>query len=304
MKEGFNGQQLIRMPEAMLNLLDEEELLKTLCIHAIGYFPYASHHFISRPRGMEDAAGQYLLHYCVEGEGWCEIRGQRYGVKPSQFFIFPVDEPHSYGSAEGSKWTVYWVRYGGSLARYFSEGFQEPATIKAGITSRIAFRQDLFEEMYNILDKAYNRENLCYASSLLFSYLSSFKFLSAYRKSSDRITAALDEKALVGEMVHFMQERLEKRITLQDLSDYTGYSVTQLSLIFRRHVGYSPMNYFNILKIRRACWLLEHTTLKVYQICYKSGFDDPYYFSRLFKKIVGTSPQAYRSEGLCLIHNS
>ena len=110
MKEGFNGQQLIRMPEAMLGLLDEEELLKTLCIHAIGYFPYASHHFISRPRGMEDAAGQYLLHYCVEGEGWCEIRGQRYGVKPSQFFIFPVDEPHSYGSAEGSKWTVYWVR--------------------------------------------------------------------------------------------------------------------------------------------------------------------------------------------------
>ena len=138
---------------------------------------------------------------------------------------------------------------------------------------------------------------MCYASSRLFSYLASFKFLGAYRKSSDRIIAAVNEGALVSEMVHFMQERLEKRITLQDLSEYTGYSVTQMSLIFRRHTGHSPMNYFNMLKIRRACWLLEHSALKIYQICYKSGFDDPYYFSRLFKKMVGISPQAYRNEG-------
>ena len=297
MKEGFNGQQLIRMPQSLYNALRGEDLLMSLCIYAIGYFPHASHHLINRPGGMEGARGQYLLNYCVEGKGWCQLGGRRFPVSANQFFIFPMDTPHSYGSAEGSKWTVYWVRFGGSLAGYFSAGFCEPATIKAGITSRIGFRQDLFEEMYNILDKSYSLENLCYASSLLFSYMASFKFLGAYRKSSDRIITAVNEGALVSEMVHFMQERLEKRITLQDLSDYTGYSVTQMSLIFRRHTGRSPMSYFNLLKIRRACWLLEHTTLKVYQICYKSGFDDPYYFSRLFKKIVGTSPQAYRDEG-------
>ena len=297
MKEGFNGQQLIRMPQELQGVQEREALLSSLCIHAIGYFPYASHHLISRPTGMEDAAGQYLLNYCIEGEGWCEIGGRRMPVRANQFFIFPMDAPHSYGSAEGCKWTVYWVRFGGSLASYFSEGFEKPATIKAGVTSRIGFRQDLFEEMYNILDKDYSVENLCYASSLLFSYLSSFKFLSAYRKSAGRVIAAVNEGALVNEIVHFMQERLEKRITLQELSDYIGYSVSQISTVFRKHTGYSPMNYFNILKIRRACWLLEHTTLKIYQICYKSGFDDPYYFSRLFKKVVGTSPQAYRDGG-------
>ena len=75
MKEGFNGQQLLRIPQSLEELVESEEILKTLCIRAIGYFPYASHHFISRPNGIEGADGQYLLQYCVEGRGWCELGG-------------------------------------------------------------------------------------------------------------------------------------------------------------------------------------------------------------------------------------
>jgi hypothetical protein len=51
MIEGFNGQQLLRMPEAIYGELEKEEILKTLCIYAIGYFPFASHHYINRPIG-------------------------------------------------------------------------------------------------------------------------------------------------------------------------------------------------------------------------------------------------------------
>ena len=46
--------------------------------------------------------------------------------------------------------------------------------------------------------------------------------------------------------------------------------------------------------IERACQLLKSTNMKINQIALKLAFDDPYYFSRIFKKIVGVSPKAYR----------
>ena len=51
---------------------------------------------------------------------------------------------------------------------------------------------------------------------------------------------------------------------------------------------------YRILTIDRACQLLLHTNMKINQVALKLGFDDPYYFSRIFKKIVGTSPKDYR----------
>ena len=59
-------------------------------------------------------------------------------------------------------------------------------------------------------------------------------------------------------------------------------------------VRYMKENYFNRLKVNRACQLLGTTDLKVNQICTMVGIDDSYYFSRVFTKIVGVSPKKYR----------
>jgi transcriptional regulator GlxA family with amidase domain len=64
--------------------------------------------------------------------------------------------------------------------------------------------------------------------------------------------------------------------------------------MFCKEVQFSPINYFLHLKIERAGQLLLHTNMKINQISLKLGFDDPYYFSRLFKKIKGVSPKQYR----------
>ncbi len=59
-------------------------------------------------------------------------------------------------------------------------------------------------------------------------------------------------------------------------------------------VRYMKENYFNRLKVNRACQLLGTTGLKINQICTMVGIDDSYYFSRVFTKIVGVSPKKYR----------
>lgn len=54
------------------------------------------------------------------------------------------------------------------------------------------------------------------------------------------------------------------------------------------------LSYFNQLKIQKACQLLDFTDMKVNQVCFKVGIEDNFYFSRLFRKIMGMSPLAYK----------
>jgi YesN/AraC family two-component response regulator len=54
------------------------------------------------------------------------------------------------------------------------------------------------------------------------------------------------------------------------------------------------MEYFNQLKIQKACQYLLYTELRIQEIADKLGIADPFYFSRMFSKLMGMSPQQYR----------
>jgi YesN/AraC family two-component response regulator len=63
------------------------------------------------------------------------------------------------------------------------------------------------------------------------------------------------------------------------------------------------MRYVNQFKVRQACQLLDNSTDSIRHIALSLGFDDPYYFSRLFKKTMGMSPQHYRASQQSLLAN-
>ncbi|PGH40196.1 MAG: AraC family transcriptional regulator, partial [Candidatus Nephrothrix sp. EaCA] len=64
----------------------------------------------------------------------------------------------------------------------------------------------------------------------------------------------------------------------------------------RKKTGYSPMVFFNRLKVQRACQYLKSSTLRINEIAYKIGIQDPFYFSRMFAKTIGISPAEYRKK--------
>lgn len=57
------------------------------------------------------------------------------------------------------------------------------------------------------------------------------------------------------------------------------------------------MDFFQELKMKEACKLLRSTELYIYQIGQRLGYQDPYYFSRIFRKVVGVSPTEYQEKG-------
>lgn len=286
-KDGFTGERSIVLPKLILDMMKDDPLLSTLHITDIGYYPHASHHF----RERHSPIGQYVFIYCVDGHGYFSINGRHHDISPNQYFILPPDNPHSYGADDNDPWTIYWIHFGGSLAPHYAIGASLPCSVDPGRHSRIENRINLFEEIFKTISAGFNMENMHYAMSLFHHYLGSLRYLQQYRdaNSSD------NEADIVDATLHFLAENIERHLSVDEIAAYAGLSASHLSTLFRQRTGHSLMSYFNLLKVRRACDLIDHTSMKLNQICYKLGIADPYYFSRMFTKIMGMSPRAYRN---------
>ncbi len=291
-KDGFKGERSLVLPEMALRISAADPMLKNLYITDIGYYPHATHHYRERVQPI----GQWVLIYCVKGSGKYKLDGREFEVRANQYFILPARKPHAYASSDDDPWTIYWIHFSGLLAPCYTEGSPEPRDVTAGISSRIADRNDIFEDIFAVLSEGSALDNLRYASSLLHFYLASFRYLPLYRRCHAQSGRETDTESdlLVNAALKYMEENVETQITLQQISDYAGYSPSHFSAIFRSATGHSPLSYFNLIKIRHACELLDTTEMKINQICCKVGIDDSYYFSRLFKKTVGISPSQYR----------
>lgn len=282
-KDGFIGERSIVLPPMVIEMEENDPLVSNLYLTDIGYYPRATYHY----RDRQQAIDQYVLIYCVDGSGWYRIGNKEYKVRKNQFFILPAGQPHTYGADEGNEWTIYWIHFRGAHAAIFAEGMQKPQSINVALNSRIRDRINIFEELLSTLHAGQGIEDLRYASSLLHHFLASMRYLGQFRRgegASDAIEAA----------IHYMQENIENRITLQDVLNYIGYSQSHFSSLFKKKTGESPIAYFNRLKVEYACKLLKETDLKINQICFKIGIEDSFYFSRLFSKTMGMSPSEYR----------
>ena len=284
-KDGFQGEQAVVLPPAIVELEEQDDFCQGLFITDIGYYPKAEHHHRIREKGV----GQYVLIYCVDGSGFYVVDGKRHEVKKNQYFILPIGKPHEYGSTEGHFWTVYWLHFCGKAAHVFAEGAATPQTINVTMQSRISERINIFDEILTTLHFGDSIEDLRYASSLLSHFLASMRYLGQFRRAK-----ASAEKDIVEQAIHYMRENIENRITMAEVLRYVGYSQSHFSTVFKKKTGMSPLSYFNRLKVEHACQLLKTTDLKVNMICYKVGIEDPLYFSRLFSKVMGMSPSEFR----------
>ena len=281
-KDGFKGEQSIVLSPVVIEKEEGDELVSSLFVTDIGYYPNATNHFKERKKAID----QYVLIYCVDGSGWYQLRDKTYKVGKNEFFILPAGVPHVYG-AEG-EWTIYWVHFRGEHASVYAEGLQIPHKIGVTVNSRIRDRISIFEEILHTLYHGSGVEELRYASSLLHHFLATMRYLTLYRQSLP------EQTDIVEAAKHYMHENLENSIELEAVAKYVGYSPSHFSVVFKKATGVSPLAYFTQLKIDYACQLLRETVLKVYQISYKLGIEDPLYFSRLFSKVKGMSPSKYR----------
>jgi AraC-like DNA-binding protein/uncharacterized RmlC-like cupin family protein len=287
-REGFEGQRAIVLPRKILaKYCSANPLIAGAYITDIGYYPKAKYHYRERLHGCD----QDILIYCQEGAGSVIIKNEEYKIKPGNFFIIPRGVPHEYAADERSPWTIYWAHFRGTNTKAMLDNFLAQNENYFGYVEYQESRTRLFEEMYSNLEMGYSNDNLCYANMCLPHFLSSFIYKENYNLSPRK-----QSKNQINQSIHYMKQHIDEMLSLQEMAASINLSASHFSFVFKKSTGFPPIEYFNHLKVQKACQYLLFTDLRVKEIADKLGIEDSYYFSRMFTKVIGVSPGTYRTK--------
>lgn len=97
-------------------------------------------------------------------------------------------------------------------------------------------------------------------------------------------------------IIHQLHAEPARDWHIDQLASLTGLSLPHFTERFRKQTGCPPKQFLIRLRLQIASALMQDADLTVAEIANRIGYDDPYYFSRLFRRHTGLSPRAYRRE--------
>lgn len=284
--EGFEEEKLFILPDYMQTELSRSELTRDLFVSDIGFFPHAHHHYRERPEG----SNSHIFIFCSEGEGWIELGQQAITLPPNHLAVIPAHTPHRYGASTHAPWSIYWFHLQGDHTAAFIQMYgmdTGPLHLPLGAMTEY---KDVFDKCYYLLsDKTYSLPIHTHVSQSIRQLISSIG-ISAGGTAQDKKREQYLEVA-----IQYMNVHLEDAITLPELANHVGLSRQHLILLFNEETGFPPIEYFLRMKIQKAAQMLSLTALSIKEVAANIGMADPYYFSRLFKKMTGSAPSAYRN---------
>jgi AraC-like DNA-binding protein len=284
--DGFNGQRAIVLPVKVIKGFRKAVLMNSIFITDIGFYPKAKFHYYERPSGTST----HILIYCVDGKGWLNLGGKDISIERDQYIIIPASMPHKYGSDEEHPWSIYWMHFKGTLSAEATSLLTAKGSTFYKSVPYSEERIKLFDNIYHTLEKGYSDTNLQYIGMCLWHFLSSFSYPELFQTSGIN-----RQEDVIDRSIAFMRENLNSQFSLKQLAGQALISTSHYSALFKKKTGYPPLEYFNHIKIQKACQYLEFTGNNVKEVSYKLGFSDPYYFSRLFSNIMGLSPMEFRN---------
>ena len=288
LREGFEGQEMFVIPRPILTEARRHPLVRGLFPTDIGWYPKARYHYRDRING----APEDHLMMCLAGNGYVVVNEKKSHLRAGELLIIPRNCRHTYWAAEDEPWSIYWMHFRGVDSSYYVDRIPqvaEPVAIDQAAQSEAT---RLFRDCLVTLEGGYTLPTLIYAAQSAKHILSVLLFRNSVLPMKQRSES---QRLDCDTVIEYMRSRLHEAVRLEEFAREAGLSVSHFSGMFRDQVHQSPMSYFTQLKIRAACRLLDLSGKSIKVVAMETGYSDPYYFSRVFKKVMGISPEKYRA---------
>lgn len=249
--------------------------------------------YINRPDGLKG----WIINLTVEGLGQVLDGEQAFSVAPGDLLLFPPGVRHYYGRApEAEKWWHRWI--------YFQpRAFWKPwlkwerqaggvFVLRDGEPSQFSELFRLFAEVekWSVLD-----DNL--SIDLAFNRLEEILLSCARADRSARAPSSIvDDRVLAA--CRFITDNLHKPLGVKEVAEHVCLSPSRMSHLFRKYVGTGIMQWRDAQRVQYAMQVLRITNMPIKMLSQAVGYDDPLYFSRVFRKHTNLSPRTFRERSL------
>ncbi len=277
------------VPLFLQRQLASHPLTEGLWLNGCGYYPSAQGHQMQRLEHEDN-----LLLYCTAGSGslriFAEDPDQLHVIHAGDVMLIPQGVPHFYAADPRNPWTLYWVHFDGSLSGRYCDYICEDRrqhVLHPGVSQALVHA---FEKLFGAQNTGYHLPVFIHACHSLGALLTAVAISSTQGQGQKSSRVHFDE------ITAHMESVIDGALELDTLAKLTGLSKFHFIKKYKEAFGYAPIQHFIHRKMERACLLLDTTTLNISEVAESLGYDDPHYFSRLFKKVMGLSPARYRSQ--------
>ncbi|MCI8623693.1 MAG: AraC family transcriptional regulator [Provencibacterium sp.] len=232
----------------------------------------------------EGVRDHYLIHYVRSGRGCYRTGEALYTLGENDLFIVYPGDPIRYWADEEEPWEYVWVGFNGSEANYLLKrtDFQRNRPVLHLEDDRLR------PALQAILDA--HGGSLFHQTRMIGRL---YEFLSLLIELSSSGGAPEGGFDYVGSATKFIAYNYASPIDVSTIAQNIGVSRSHLYRVFVKSLGVTPNEYLTRYRISQACALLAGSSLPVSSVANSVGYEDPLYFSRVFKRITGLSPRAY-----------
>lgn len=275
---------------------EEDEKLGMLCTTAgsatiqpgVVYPPQKNDHpALFRPVAEGRILPEFQMVYISTGEGIFNSGGVTYKVVPGSLMLILPGIKHSYKPLLETGWREYWVGFKGA---YFSGLIEEGRFSPEQVFFEVGLHDSILS-LFNLIFDEVRTQRPLYQMKACAAILSLIAEVLTRERRRDQPNSY---QQTVEKAKYLMESNIFRAINLSAISEQLGISTSRLNEIFKTYTSMTPYQYYIHIKIHRAESFLEQEELSVKEVAYKMGFDDQYYFSRLFKNKTGVSPSDWK----------
>jgi AraC family transcriptional regulator len=230
-----------------------------------------------------------VIQHTLAGRGELDYAGARFALTPGDTMVLNFPHANRYWLAPGQTWEYFWIGVNGREALRVTRSVIDTSgpvlRLNAGSIDRLA---DVCRTLISREVQVGEASSLAYAA-----------VMSLHDGQSRTDDAAIDElPGTIRRTLTYIEQHLAERLDVERLSEISGLSRAHFVRVFTRSVGQSPATHVANQRLQLAQRLLTATDATVLEVAAACGFADGNYFAKVFRRMTGSTPTAFRSNRL------
>lgn len=235
-----------------------------------------------------DRREYYILHYIIGGSGTYTVNDVTYNLSKNDGFIVPPDTTVIYRADIKDPWSVYWVGFHGQKAGYYLS--------RIGIDiSHPTFHLAQNEHFIDCMEKLYSeiQSPIISHESILGHF---YQAIGVMQKGTIPEETQYQPQYYYKNALHLIEHNIRFPFKVSDLANELGLSPSHTYRIIKKECGLTPHELIEKMKAEKACQMLKDTNISIHEISLLLGYEYVSHFSLTFKRVMKTTPAAYRQK--------